>query len=77
MDYLSLFLLLGAAPTWQAELDRLCSGLGIALLALLVLAGLRMVHTEFTVAPKKPTDSVPPKTGDASSLHAFKRAQST
>lgn len=46
IDYLSIFLLLGSAPTWQGEIDRRCPGLGSALLIMLVLAALHLVRNE-------------------------------
>ena len=46
VDYLSIFLLIGAAPTWQAELDRLSAGMGSALLIILLLTAVRLVQSE-------------------------------
>jgi hypothetical protein len=47
VDYLSIFLLLGSAPTWQGEVDRLAAGLGSALLLLLLLTAVNLVRGEF------------------------------
>jgi hypothetical protein len=41
IDYLSVYLLLGAAPTWQAGLDKLSGGLGSALLVILLISAIR------------------------------------
>lgn len=46
IDYLSIFLLLGSAPTWQGAVDRMATGLGSALLLLLLLTAVRLVFSE-------------------------------
>jgi hypothetical protein len=38
IDFMSVFFLLGSAPYWQAGLDDFCSGLGSALLILLLIS---------------------------------------
>ncbi len=46
IDYLSIFFLLGAAPTWQASLDKLSAGLGTAFLVILLTGSIRSVLSE-------------------------------
>ena len=46
IDYLVVFSLIGVAPFWQSELDMLSTGLGSALLILLMTGAIRTAISE-------------------------------
>ncbi len=48
VDNLSIFLLLGSAPTWQSGLDQVCAGLGSTLLLLLLLGAIGATRADRT-----------------------------
>ena len=52
IDYMSIFFMLGAAPTWQPALDHLSPGLGSSLVLIILVTAIRTVLHE-TETPKK------------------------
>jgi hypothetical protein len=60
IDYLSIFLLLGSAPGWQGDLDKLSAGLGTSLVLILLVGAIRTVLAE-TDNPRPMQRSAPPK----------------
>ena len=46
IDYISIFLMLASAPTWQGALDHLSPGLGSCLVLILLIASIQTVRRE-------------------------------
>ena len=53
IDYLTIFFLLGSAPSWQSTLDGAAAGLGTALLLLMMISIFRLLWTESAIPPRK------------------------